>query len=195
VVVAPIPDEDLFPYRHPYGDYTGQRPGYEFEWSPITPAIIAWQKAERALQAAVGDLAEARKSQGFGLNGLAGQHALMLQSLQEFIEELTLTVQAARETVKVLEVAHRDYTAANDASLEEYLALTRLLDGVRTEYSRTQMGADDAERARDAKDEEDLQIAMGNKKAPPTVLAPGPFHPPGTGPAPSGGSGSGGGIV
>ena len=175
-----IPDEDD-PYRHPYGDYTGQRPGYDFEWSPITPAIIAWQKAERALQAAVGDLAAARKSR-VGLNGLAGQHALMLQSLQEFIEELTLTVEAARQTVKVLEVAHRDYTAANDASLDEYLALTRLLDGVRTEYSKTQAGADDAERARDAKAEEDLQIAMGNKEPPPTILAPGPFVPPGAAP-------------
>jgi hypothetical protein len=192
VAVARIPDEDLYPYRHPYGDYTGQRPGYEFEWSPITPAIIAWQKAERELRAAIGDLNMAGQSKGFGLNGLAGLHALMMKSFEEFIEQLDYGVEAAGETVKVLEVAHRDYTASNDASLDEYLALTRMLDGVSAEYGRQQSAADDAERQADADAEEQLQIAMGNKKAAPKVMAPGPFTGPGSS---SGKSGSGGGLI
>jgi hypothetical protein len=157
---------------HRARDYRGRRPGCDFEWSPITPNIVAGQKAERELRAAIGDLNMAGQSKGFGLNRLTGLHELMLRSFEEFVEQLDYSVQAARNNVEVLEDAHRDYTASNDASLDEYLALTRMLDGVGAEYGKQQSAAEDAERQRDAAAEEQLQITMGNKELPNKVMAP-----------------------
>ena len=78
-----IPDEDLNPHRHAYGDYThpSRDLRYRFEWTPFTPAIRAWQNAGRHLDSAVRNLAEARRLPGLALNGLADDHVQMMAAL------------------------------------------------------------------------------------------------------------------
>jgi hypothetical protein len=197
-----LPEDDFNPYRHRYGDYThlSRNGQYRFEWTPFTPAITAWQNAAYYLQQALADLADAQKSQGFALNGLAQQHEKMVASIKQFAKELELSHTEAGKVVKVLENAHKDYSAANEASLEQYQSLMRLIDGVTTGQTTAHKKADGDEKSGDESAEDQLKIDMGEKKPGPTILAPGPIgqHPydidGGSSPS-SSSSPSGGGLV
>src|SRR5690242_16927842 len=105
-----IPDEDVNPYRHPYGDYThySKNLAYRFEWTPFTPAIVAWRNAESYLKTALDNLAEAQKLPGFALNGLAEEHLQMMSTLKVLAEDLQASHTEAGKVVQVLEVANTD---------------------------------------------------------------------------------------
>jgi hypothetical protein len=129
-----LPDEDANPIRHPYGDYTHWSPDgrYKFEWTPYTPAIKAWENAERRLRNALGHLHDARQLPGFALNGLQGEHDRMLGALKEISEDTEVSVRESGAVLEVLRAAHRDYAAANEVSLEEYRRLMGMVDLVGT---------------------------------------------------------------
>jgi hypothetical protein len=153
-----IPEEDLNPYRHAYGDYTHYNGNltYRFEWTPFTPAIRAWQNAENYLKAALGDLADAQKLTGFALNGLADEHVQMMATLKVLAEDTQACHTEAGKVVKVLEVANTDYANSNEASLEEYKKLMAAIDGTRTTQGTTRRTQDTTEQGQEAQRDKDI---------------------------------------
>jgi hypothetical protein len=160
-----IPEEDLNPYRHAYGDYTHYSGNlkYRFEWTPFTPAIQAWQNAEYYLKSALENLAEAQKLPGFALNGLADEHVQMMGTLKVLAEDAQACHVEAGKVVKVLEVANTDYANANEASLQEYLALTGKIDGVRSGQGTRHKTADDTEAGAEQKRDHEVFPFDGKK--------------------------------
>jgi len=153
-----IPDEDRIPYRHSYGNFThysgnGQ---YRFEWTPITPAIDAWRRAEASLKRALDRLADAQKLPGFALNGLSEEHAQMIATLKVLAQDTQVCHAEAGKVVQVLEVANTDYANAHEASLEEYKALTHLIDVGKGGRQRVRDFQDDRERGEDAQRDKDV---------------------------------------
>jgi hypothetical protein len=142
-----LPEDDLNPYRNRYGDFThlSRNGKYTFEWTPFLPAIEAWKNVRDHLQRALGDMAEAQGSEGFALNGLASRHAKMMGSLGEFTKEVQVSLEEAGGVIEVLEVAHRDYAAANEASLQQYQALMAITDGTTRTNTTQQASLDDVE--------------------------------------------------
>lgn len=143
-----IPEEDLNPYRHAYGDYTHLSPNlkYRFEWTPFTPAIKAWENAEYHLKQALADLAEAQKLPGFALNGLADEHVQMMGTLKVLAEDAQACQVEAGKVTQALQVANTDYANANEASLQDYRSLMAAVDGVRANQTGRHRGGDDTER-------------------------------------------------
>jgi hypothetical protein len=78
-----FPDEE----KYKYGDYTHtSRDGrFKFEWTPFTPAVVAWGNAAGHLRRAHWHLTEAKKLNSFALNGLGGEHDRYRESLEEYI--------------------------------------------------------------------------------------------------------------
>jgi hypothetical protein len=125
-----IPEEDLYPH-HRYGNYTHTSAGgYAFEWTPFRPAIVAWENAERYLRSAVKNLRTARELTGFALNGLDDEYARMITCLEEYATQAETTRSEAAKVVGVLEIADKEYAAANEDSAEQYLALMKRIDEV-----------------------------------------------------------------
>jgi hypothetical protein len=142
---------------HPYGDFTHTTSGgYKFEWTPFTPAIVAWQNAERYLKSAIGHLAEAQKLPGFALNGLADEHAQMIQTLKVLAEDAQTCQTEAAKVVKVLEAANTDYANANEASKAEYESLMATIDLSR--MGRGEANAWDDLREMQAEEKRDQEI-------------------------------------
>jgi hypothetical protein len=160
-----IPEEDLNPHRHAYGDYTHYNQGftYRFEWTPFTPAIQAWQNAEYYLKAALDNLADAQKLPGFALNGLADEHVQMMAVLKVLAEDTQACHVEAGKVVKVLEVANTDYANSNEASLAEYQKLMGVIDGVRTTQGGTRRGQDTTEAGAEAQRDKDIFPFDGKK--------------------------------
>jgi hypothetical protein len=127
-----LPEEDRNPYRHAYGDYTHRSANgaYTFEWTPFTPAVKAWENARACLEQAVKDLAEARRLPGFGLNGLTDEHAELIGVLTVLIEDTEACHKEASTLVEVLRTANTEYARANEASREQYQALTKVIDRI-----------------------------------------------------------------
>jgi hypothetical protein len=127
-----IPDEDRNPHRHPYGDYNRVSADgkYYFEWTPFTPAIVAWRNAAKHLHNARDRLVDAGKLRGFGFASLRQQHAEFLAALRALADEVD---EAAREAeqrvVPALDAANAQYAAAADVSLQDYNALMSVVDG------------------------------------------------------------------
>jgi hypothetical protein len=160
-----IPEEDLNPYRHAYGDYTHYSPNlqYRFEWTPFTPAIRAWQNAEQYLKTALDNLADARKLPGFALNGLADEHAQMMQTLGVLAEDAGACHVEAGKVVKVLEVANTDYANASEASLAEYQALVAVIDQARAGRGLVRTGEDRTEARGEQQRDHDIFPFDGKK--------------------------------
>lgn len=153
-----LPEEDVNPYRHAYGDYTHYNPSltYRFEWTPFTPAIQAWQNAEYYLKAALEDLADAQKLPGFALNGLADEHVQMMATLKVLAEDTQACHTEAGKVVKVLEVANTDYAHSNEASLAEYQKLIGVIDGVRSSQGSTRRSQDATEQSAESQRDKDI---------------------------------------
>jgi hypothetical protein len=152
-----IPEEDLNPHRHAYGDYThySSNMKYRFEWTPFTPAIEAWENAEYYLRTALQNLADAQKLPGFALNGLAGEHEKMMSTLKVLADDAQACHVEAGKVVKVLEVANTDYANANEASLQDYQNLTALIDNARRGRAAVRTGENNTEQlAEDKRDKE-----------------------------------------
>jgi hypothetical protein len=160
-----IPYEDLVPYRHAYGNYTHPSPNlrYRFEWTPFTPAIVAWQNAEHHLKAALANLADAQKLPGFALNGLADEHVRMMQTLKVLAEDAQACHAEAGKVVKVLEVANTDYANANEASLADYQALVKVIDGTRGTQGSRHRGEDQTEQGQEQQRDKDIFPFSGKK--------------------------------
>jgi hypothetical protein len=125
-----IPDEDRNPHHHRYGDYNrlSGNGRYQFEWTPFTPAIIAWRNADYYLRSARDKLAEASTISGFAIAGLEADHARFVESMKVLAADVD---ESSREAVKVadaLEAANASYSNAADASLVEYQRLCAVID-------------------------------------------------------------------
>jgi hypothetical protein len=153
-----LPDEDRIPYRHAYGDFTHYSPNgqYRFEWTPFTPAIEAWQRAEHSLRTALDRLADAQRLPGFALNGLAEEHAQMMATLKVLAEDAQACHTEAGKVVQVLEVANTDYADASEASLQEYRALMGIVDTAVGGRSRVRQFQDDRERSDEEQKDKDV---------------------------------------
>jgi hypothetical protein len=160
-----IPDDDLNPYRHAYGDYThyNRNMTYRFEWTPFTPAIRAWQNAESYLKTALQDLADAQKLPGFALNGLADEHLQMMATLKVLADDTQACYTEAGKVVTVLEVANTDYANSNEASLAEYQKLIGVINGVRSTQGTTHHNADTTEAGQEAQRDKDIFPFDGKK--------------------------------
>jgi hypothetical protein len=119
-----IPDDERLPpdHRSAYGDFShiSGDGKYWFEWTPFTPAIVAWQNAERLLRSAAGHLREATQLQGFAIAGMDEEYHRMIESLKVFADDTNDTAKEAGNVAKALDNANASYAAANDASAVEY---------------------------------------------------------------------------
>jgi hypothetical protein len=187
--MARIPHEDLYP-RHQYGDYTHTSPGggYRFEWTPYTPAIVAWQKAEFRIRSVLANLRAARQLPGFALNGLQGEHQRMMTALDKFIEDGETSRREALNVIRVLEEAHRDYAAANEASYEEYQRVMALIDGVIGDQTDRRWRQEYHEGQSEGRRDRDI-FPYDEPAAPAASATPGPSPsppPPGSSSSPAG---------
>jgi hypothetical protein len=160
-----IPEEDRIPYRHEYGNYTHRSADgrYRFEWTPFRPAIEAWENAERHLQKALQDMAEARKLPGFGLNGLGDEHQHMMGALKVLADHLQDSHGAVKRLVQAMEVANNDYAASNEASLELYKQVTGTVDLVREGQTYVRADTIAAEMAEDRRLDQEIFPFDGKK--------------------------------
>lgn len=124
---ADLPD---VPFRDAYGDYNQVSADgrYYFEWTPFTPAIRAWDRAERHLRNARDRLVEARKIEGFAIPGLEHDCEHFKGQMKVLIDDVNEATREARTVVRVLDVANTDYARANDASREQYQSLRDVID-------------------------------------------------------------------
>jgi hypothetical protein len=167
-----IPEDDLIPYRHAYGNYTHTSANgkYKFEWTPFTPAIEAWRKARYHFMGALDHLVEAQKLPGFALNGLADHHLKMMEDLKVITEDTAASRDEAAKIAAVLEVANRDYALANEASLEQYQSLMGMIDNVNAGQTGVQNVQDSFEHDADA--QQDQTIHPFDPPPPPAPAPP-----------------------
>jgi hypothetical protein len=159
-----IPDEDRVPYRHSYGNYTHLSGNlqYRFEWTPFTPAIVAWQRAESSLKSALDHLVEAQKLDGLGLNGLASEHERLIGSLKVLADDTHESHVEAGKVVDALQVANTDYAASAESSLAEYQALMKAIDGTTSRQRGDHTTWDNAERASESQRDKDIYPYEGD---------------------------------
>ncbi len=119
-------------HDHPYGDFDGRSADgkYRFEWTPFTPAIVAWRRAADNLRSARDYLADAGKLEGFAISGLETQHQRFAEGLKQIVTDLSAEVTDAELIVKGLDTANTNYAAADDASYDSYRELMAEVDGV-----------------------------------------------------------------
>jgi hypothetical protein len=129
---------------------------------------VAWRNAEGHLRRAVRNLDDARKLPGFAINGLAAEHARMLESLRIFAEEMTRAGDEARSVSQLLEAANNDYAANYEASRQEYLDLHNAL--------RPEIQGRGARRA-DAVKAEQAAEAQRDRDVAPLLPTPPPVEP------------------
>jgi hypothetical protein len=118
------------PVTDAYGDYNRVSADgkYWFEWTPFTPAVRAWESAERHLRNARDWLVEARKIQGFAIPGLEHDCEHFKGQLRVLTEDVDDAAKESRKVVQVLHVANTDYADAHDASYDEYQRLRTVID-------------------------------------------------------------------
>jgi hypothetical protein len=118
------------PFRDGYGDYNQVSADgkYYFEWTPFTPAIRAWERAERHLRNARDRLVDARKIRGFAIPGLEHDCEHFKGQLKVLIDDVDEAAREAGTVVQVLDVANTDYATAHDASYDEYQRLRDVID-------------------------------------------------------------------
>jgi hypothetical protein len=120
------------PFPDAYGDYNRVSADgkYYFEWTPFTPAIRAWERAQRHLRNARDRLVDARKIKGFAIPGLEHDCEYFKGQLKVLIDDVDEAVREAATVVQVLDVANTDYAVAHDASYDEYQRLRDVIDEV-----------------------------------------------------------------
>jgi hypothetical protein len=133
-----IPEEDRDPDPHPYGSYNPVSADgkYFFEWTPFTPAIVAWRNAESHLRRARDKLVDARKITGFAIPGLEAEHRTYIETLEVLTEDVDRAAKDAETVAKVLDATNASYAAAADASRQEYELLRSVVDGVLVSQGR-----------------------------------------------------------
>ncbi len=129
------------PFRDAYGDYNLESADgkYYFEWTPFTPAIRAWERAQRHLRNARDWLVEARKIEGFAIPGLEQDCEQFRGQLMALIDEVDVERREAGTMVEVLNTANTDYATAHDASYDEYQRLRDVIDQTLEDQGRTRM--------------------------------------------------------
>jgi len=121
----------------PYGEFTHQRGGYWFEWTPFTPAVVAWRNAERFLNQARQRLLDARDVKGFVIRELKPDYAEYIKETEALAEDVGKAVREAGLIAKALEVANVSYANAHDASRAEFDAVKRVIEQTLGEQCRT----------------------------------------------------------
>ena len=118
--------------QHPYGDFTGSSAhglgSYQFEWTPFTPAIVAWRNAERFLRSARDRLTDASTIDGFAIPGLEGDHARFVEVMKVFATDVDETATVAARIADELDRANTEYAASYAASRAEYDQLRAAVD-------------------------------------------------------------------
>jgi hypothetical protein len=110
-----------------------------FEWTPFTPAIRAWERAQRHLRNARDLLVEARKIKGFAIPGLEHDCEHFKGQLKVLIDDVDEATWEARTVVQVLDVANTDYARAHDASRDEYQRLRDVIDQTLEDQGRRRL--------------------------------------------------------
>jgi hypothetical protein len=133
-----IPEDDRNPDPHAYGAYNPVSADgkYFFEWTPFTPAIVAWRNAENHLRRAQDKLVDARKIKGFAIPGLEAEHRTYVKTVEVLAEDVDRAAKDANTVAQVLDAANTSYAAAADASRQEYELLRSVVDGVLVSQDR-----------------------------------------------------------
>jgi hypothetical protein len=128
-MAKPVDDRSP-PVNDAYGDYNVRSSdgNYYFEWTPFTPAIRAWESAQRYLRSARDRLVDAGKIEGFAIPGLDADYREFAEKLEVITRDVDAATREARTVVQVLDAANTDYANANDASYEEYERLRDVID-------------------------------------------------------------------
>ena len=116
----PTTAERLKYLRHLYGNFTRREGEYWFEWTPFTPAVLAWQSAERYLQRALDDLHNAQQIYGFALPGLETEFDQFKKAVQALTRHVEDRRRAARSVTSALDAANTSYARVHDATAAEY---------------------------------------------------------------------------
>jgi hypothetical protein len=129
------------PFRDAYGDYNQVSADgkYWFEWTPFTPAIRAWERADRHLRNARDRLADARKIEGFAIPGLEHDCEHFKGQIKVLTEDVDEAVREAGKVIRVLDTANTDYANAHDASYAEYQRLRTVIDQTLAAHGRRRL--------------------------------------------------------
>jgi hypothetical protein len=127
---ADVPNVPNIPFRDAYGDYNLETADgkYYFEWTPFTPAIRAWERAQRNLRNARDRLLDARKIKGFAIPGMEQDCEDFKAQLTALIEKVDTSRREADTVVEALNTANTDYATAHDASYDAYQRLRDVID-------------------------------------------------------------------
>jgi hypothetical protein len=128
-MAKPVDDRSA-PVADAYGDYNRLSADgkYWFEWTPFTPAIRAWQTAERYLRSARDHLVDAKAITGFAIPGLEADFREFEAKLKVLTGDVHRATSEAGSVVRVLGTANTDYANAHDASYDEYRRLKGVID-------------------------------------------------------------------
>jgi hypothetical protein len=121
---------------HPYGDFTHQQGGYWFEWTPFTPAVIAWRNAQRYLNRAQQRLLDARKLEGFVIRELEPDYDAYMEKVELLAQDVGKAAREAEHIAEALDVANVSYANVHDASRAEYEKVKRAIDQTLGEQCR-----------------------------------------------------------
>jgi hypothetical protein len=121
---------------HPYGDFTREQGGYWFEWTPFTPAVIAWRNAQRYLNRAQQRLLDARDLKGFVIRELKPDYHAYMEKVEVLAQDVGKAAREAEHIAKALEVANVSYANVHDASRAEYEKVKRAIDQTLGEQCR-----------------------------------------------------------
>ena len=107
--------------HHLYGDRssTSRNGEYHFEWTPFTPAVLAWQSAERYLTQARNHLSEVSDLKSFAIPGLDVEFREFKAVLEVLIGDVEARAGEAKRVHQALDAANAEYAKANEFSHEE----------------------------------------------------------------------------
>jgi hypothetical protein len=127
-----------------YGNYSHQsRDGtYWFEWTPFTPAVRAWQSAERYLRTARDALVEAQQIYGFAIPGLEAEYREFKEVLKILTRHVDERAREAWRVTEALDAANTSYAKVNEASPKEYKKLVGVIDNALAARGRPPSGRD-----------------------------------------------------
>jgi hypothetical protein len=125
-------------HDHPYGDFDARSHDgrYRFEWTPFTPAVVAWRRAAGFMRTAHEHLADASTLEGFGIRGMEAEHNRYAEGIEVLLEDLGVEVVDAELIVSGLDTANRNYAAANEASHDAYRQVMGTVDAVLAHQGR-----------------------------------------------------------
>jgi hypothetical protein len=124
---------------HVYGNFHQKRGGYWFEWTPFTPAVVAWQGAERYLQHALDELNKAQGDQdifGFAIPGLEYVFAKYKKAVKDLAELVENRRREAGGVARALDAANTSYAKAHNASATEYHRIMDIVNAATKEQGR-----------------------------------------------------------